>query len=482
MAENEKSAGGTGKRRLVLCFDGTWNTAEDETNVSRIYAAIADKHSGCDDQLKFYDEGVGTTWGSRILGGMFGTGLDRNVLEGYCWLINNYSPAPGGAEPIIEGVVDERGNAIRGDDGQPKKERFENGDEIFLFGFSRGAYTARSLAGLVNACGLIKKARVDRPVKIDSPLVSRAWALYRERTEGGDPGVAGGDSRYKPKLVAFREDHAHNVKVHFVAVWDTVGALGLPVFGGALRTKRYAFHDTSLCRVVEYAYHAIAIDEHRRDYDVALWTRCDPVGTKEVKQRWFAGAHTNVGGGYEDDLLPELPLRWIAERACARGLKFVLPTDQETAEKIQNAIAAAGSDEERCARALWDFQVDGTELMAPVHDSYAGFGFGLYQLVSSSRVMIEPATRRLTSVWNRFGFGRKKEEQTKVEGESDIDGRYYRRILVNGVNESIDDSAEEKWAKDPRYRPRNLAHAGREADVAAAHPCPGDQPSAAGGR
>src|SRR5215468_7312180 len=128
-------------KRLVLCFDGTWNTPEDQTNVSRLYAAIADVYGGCQGQLKFYDTGVGTITGSRLTGGALGWGLDENILQGYCWLINEFLPFAGvpRAEPEADGEV------------------FDVGPDILIIGFSRGAYTARSLAGLINRCGLPRK-------------------------------------------------------------------------------------------------------------------------------------------------------------------------------------------------------------------------------------------------------------------------------------------------------------------------------------
>src|ERR1700704_5144717 len=115
-------------KRLILCFDGTWNTPEDHTNVSRIYAAIADKHSGCASQLKFYDAGVGTTPTSQLAGGVLGVGLDENILEGYCWLINECFATEAGPAGI-----------------SPESYVYAAGPDILLFGFSRGAYTARSL-------------------------------------------------------------------------------------------------------------------------------------------------------------------------------------------------------------------------------------------------------------------------------------------------------------------------------------------------
>src|SRR5258706_307283 len=116
-------------RRLALCFDGTWNTYNSHTNVSRFFETIADTNCGCSEQLKFYDQGVGTTWGTKVAGGVFGAGLSRNILLGYCWLINTYTSAGTAADP---------------DD--PTHQPFAVGDDIYLFGFTRGASTTPSSA------------------------------------------------------------------------------------------------------------------------------------------------------------------------------------------------------------------------------------------------------------------------------------------------------------------------------------------------
>lgn len=392
-------------RRLALCFDGTWNTPEDWTNVSRLYGAVADLHSGCREQLKFYDEGVGTTWGSRLAGGAMGLGMDDNILQGYCWLINNYGAAPAGRPPLT-------------DEGDPDQEQFEDGDRIYLFGFSRGAYTARSLAGLINRCGLLRRERLDTPEATpDSDLVKKAWELYRKECKAGE-------ARLQKPWKCFRENNAHNVKVHFIGVWDTVGALGVPLLRPPFTLWRgqYGFHDTGLGRVIENAYHAMAIDEHRKDYAATLWTERHPVGTREVEQRWFPGAHANVGGGYEDDPLPDPPLRWLAEMAVKHGLEFTKGLVAANQQQPGNPLP--------CEAAVpAEFALDGNEFMAPVRDSYAEFMFGLY---SAARWI--------------------------------LGGRYYRPMLVHGVNEMVDVSASLKWAKDPSYRPHNFAYAGR-ADV-----------------
>lgn len=402
---------GNGVRRLVLCFDGTWNTPEDQTNVSRIYSTIPDQHAGCPAQLKFYDEGVGISHGSQLTGGALGWGLDANILKGYCWLINEF---------IASGE-----NAIESDG-----EVFSAGPDIFILGFSRGAFTARSLTGLINRCGLIKPDLIEKRVNPitkmedaratpDSALVRQAWQLYQREF---DHQV---DSRLQEPCAKFRRDNCWNVKVKFLGVWDTVGALGVPTFSKTpFARAKYGFHDTRLGRVIENAYHAVAIDEQREDYQVPLWSATHPHGTKEVEQRWFPGAHANVGGGYRDDLLPDLPLKWLAQMAIKHGLEF---TDQQQ--------MALGNLCAKCELPQ-DFELRGDEYLSPVRDSYAEFLAGTY--------------RALRTVALR--------------------GRYYRPMLTQGVNETIDESAHMKWAADPRYRPPNLGAAGGGRFVPAGKP------------
>jgi uncharacterized protein (DUF2235 family) len=390
------------RRRLVACFDGTWNTAQSYTNVSRLYAALADGATGCDDQLKFYEEGVGTSWGQKLRGGAFGLGLDLNILRGYCWLAGNYRASPTGGT-----VADPR---------DPQQERFEDGDEIFLFGFSRGAYTARSLAGLINRCGLPKPSG-SSPLTPSSPVVKEAWALYRRRfaRKPGDQAEA----RREAACRSFREANCWNVKVRFIGVWDTVGALGIPMFRNGVFPffrGRNPFHDTDLGRVIEHARHAMAIDEHREDYRVTLWTARHPVGTQSVEQRWFPGAHANVGGGYEGDHLCNPPLLWLASEAARLGLEFT------------HALHAGRAL--RCkAQTPPSMQLKGDEYLSPVRDSFAEFMFGGYMLLKGYMP-------------------------------------YYRPMLSEGIEESIDETARLKSARDPAYRPRNLAHAGEEAPAA----------------
>jgi len=287
-------------RKLILLFDGTWNKQDDRTNVVRMKEAIASSGEDDPEQACMYDRGVGTHWYDWLTGAAFGRGLSENIQEGYRWLARKY----------------------------------QADDEIYVFGFSRGAYTARSLVGLVRKCGILRSA--------DAALIEEAYALYRDKD------VAPEDE----KAVAFRASHSHGVRVKFIGVWDTVGALGVPVSHVPFSSDFYRWHDTDLSKIVDYAYHAIAVDENRKDYDVAVWTQIKPENI-EVEQKWFVGAHANVGGGYEKtpaDTLPNHPLRWIQDKAEATGLKL-------------RAKAEAGPQDH----------------LAEIDDSFKEFMFGAYR-------------------------------------------------------------------------------------------------------
>jgi uncharacterized protein (DUF2235 family) len=285
-------------RKLALYFDGTWNTPGSETNVSRLFKLTAsraayrghllkrkaqkDAQEANNDvnQVKYYHKGVGTTWGSRILGGMFGLGLSKNIRDGLLWLGQNY----------------------------------QADDEIFVFGFSRGAYTARSLVGLIRKCGIPRQSGREFSDRTMLGLVDTAYNIYRDRQWSVDSTPA--DS--------FRKTYSWpSVKIKFIGVWDTVGALGLPLHEIWFGSDYYRFHDTGLSAIVENAFHAVALDEHRPDFVATLWDVNKPAAAgQKIEQRWFAGAHADVGGGYKDGTLSQLPLRWMQSRAQECGLQF----------------------------------------------------------------------------------------------------------------------------------------------------------------
>jgi uncharacterized protein (DUF2235 family) len=272
-------------RRLVVCADGTWNDDDEangghDTNVIRLSRAIAPHAADGTPQVVSYNKGVGTGgWWDRMTGGAFGTGISRNIKACYAWLVREYAP----------------------------------GDQLFFFGFSRGAYTVRSLAGLVRNAGVLRPEHADR--------VDAAYDLYRNRDDSARPT---GD-----EAVRFRESYSHAATIDCLGVWDTVGALGIPTRGpvGWVSRRRHGFHDVNLSSHVRNAFHAVAIDERRAPFAPTLWAvrADDPAcrsGDWRVEQRWFAGVHSNVGGGYPDCGLSNLALRWMADRAAQCGLEF----------------------------------------------------------------------------------------------------------------------------------------------------------------
>ncbi|MBE70671.1 MAG: hypothetical protein CMO07_08005 [Thalassospira sp.] len=260
------------KRRLIVFFDGTWqepaNTPEP-TNVVKLLRAVPSSDKDV-SQIVFYDRGVGTgDVIDKIRGGAFGNGLLENVVDGYRFLGNNYQP----------------------------------GDEIFIFGFSRGAFTARSLAGLIGLCGLLKPPYLGHPLQTDiAKIVSSDLSPEAKRT----------------KISTLDIETQLDVPIECVGVWDTVGSLGIPGdLGRRLIPAKYHFYDVQLGGHVRVALHAMAIDEKRSAFSPTLWVK--EKGTKLpdkqiVEQVWFPGVHSNVGGSYDDCRLSDITLDWMIKR------------------------------------------------------------------------------------------------------------------------------------------------------------------------
>lgn len=276
-------------RNLIVCADGTWNTPEQETggvprptNVVRLFNALAETGASGEPQQAYYHPGVGTE-GSRLrrlAGGAVGSGLGKNVLSGYRWLADTYQP----------------------------------GDRIFLFGFSRGAYTVRSLAGMITRYGLIETG----------PMSDHAaWAAIERVYQRGYREGRVRCSAWADGLAFHRQaDGAEAREVHFLGVWDTVGALGIPDNYAILNllddSRRYRFHDTALNDRVRNARHAVALDEPRASFAPTLWTNVG--GRQTVEQLWFPGNHGDVGGGHLETGLSDGALQWMLEEARALGL------------------------------------------------------------------------------------------------------------------------------------------------------------------
>lgn len=259
-------------KRIVICADGTWNSPEEgiSTNVLQLSRGIKSRASDGIEQVVFYDWGIGTDR-KKLVGGITGEGIDKNIMDCYRFIIHNY----------------------------------EKDDELFFFGFSRGAYTVRSLAGFIRNCGLLKKE--------NAQMIPDAYRLYRKRGPSNSP------SQKKSKLFRKENSIANITKIKFIGVWDTVGALGIPVpFWGTLGKENYLFHDTSPSKIVEHARHAISIDENRVDFTPCLWVKKPDV---DIKQIWFSGVHADIGGGYKKNGLSHCSCDWIIKEAKALGLE-----------------------------------------------------------------------------------------------------------------------------------------------------------------
>ena len=257
-------------KRIVVCSDGTWNSKDQRnpTNVVKLHRATETAAPG--EQVACYDEGVGTQgsrW-QRLTGGALGKGLTQNIQDAYRLVA----------------------------------ERYEPGDAVFLFGFSRGAYTARSAAGMIHNCGILRPEHLD---KLDA-----AMELYRSEVKPSDQ-----------RSVDFRAAYSHPDRgIKFIGVWDTVGSLGIPgTVANWLGRRHSEFHDVQLNGSVENAVHALAIDERRRSFRPTIWEPSENF-RGELTQRWFTGVHSDIGGGYGADALSDIALAWIVERAEACGL------------------------------------------------------------------------------------------------------------------------------------------------------------------
>lgn len=353
-------------KRLALFLDGTWNEPDDRTNVWRLEDITVDDGR---NQLTRYIEGVGTRLFERLPGGALGKGLSRNVRHGYQWLVENYDEA----------------------------------DHIFLFGFSRGAYTARTLAGMIARCGLLKPR--------STMSIEEVFGRYRKGKEVTPIHEIGFAVRRGAELSADDQmlwDQSRRVDIEFIGVWDTVGALGVP-FGRirGLSRSTFAFHNTYPSTLYKGMYHAVAIDEHRNAFDATLWTGFQKQETEfkplkddqQLEQRWFIGDHGDVGGG---GALAQIPLAWIQEKAAEHGLVFT-----RTLNPPRDAFRSHHGD------------------------SFASFGFGLYRLIKlNSR--------------HRREIGRPRRRTKSLPGWSHV------------FNESIDASVFDRWRQDERYRPQNV--------------------------
>ena len=343
--------------RLAVFMDGTWNDPTDNTNINQLCGRVpeTERTPAGGGQLTRYIEGVGNNRWDRLRGGAFGHGVDDNIRAGYQFIADHHKP----------------------------------GDEIFLIGYSRGAFTARSLAGMLTKCGIVP------------PGVLDAKALFKRYRDRDRPGLRemleheddAGRRTQQDQIVL---EHARLERIRFIGVFDTVGSLGIPGDLGKVFARKYQFHDTRLSGYVDVARHAVAIDENRPEFESTLWTAVPipiPGYPTSIEQRWFVGAHSDVGGGgersHEHAPLSALAREWIAGEARAAGLN------------IEAAIRPLGNDE-------WK---------SPYRDSFATW----------LRAVAWLAPRR----------------------------RPYLRPIHTAERESLAPSVLKRWEEMPEYRPRN---------------------------
>lgn len=255
-------------KNIVVFCDGTNQKGGVgyNTNVYKLFNMIEDRTP---NQIAYYDPGIGTDF-KKITGSMFGRGFSKNILECYRFIFEN----------------------------------FEAGDKIYLFGFSRGAATVRSLSNFIHLFGILPKSRGD--------LIKEAFSIYKK------------NNRIDRSAKFVEKHHTMWSKVEFVGVWDTVAALGFPVKGLSVLFDTifsHKFHSYTLSKSIKFARHALSIDDERKTFHPILW---DPikndVGQDKLKQVWFAGVHTDVGGGYKEDELSDIPLKWMIDEATSKGL------------------------------------------------------------------------------------------------------------------------------------------------------------------
>jgi uncharacterized protein (DUF2235 family) len=406
-------------RKLVVCCDGTWNTPRTETNVFRTYRFLREglgtpvetsrgdgvktcsgRAADGSEVLLFYDAGVGTDWFARLLGGGAGVGLSDNVRDAYHFLGHNFVP----------------------------------GSEIYLFGFSRGAYTARSLCGFIKAAGLLDKPSAKDVWRTYMDLYVMAaqgsigvaarpsgWGVDRIRVwlakkAGEAVGHLGGD-------VAALPTH-RDVKIKFIGVYDTVGALGVPIpVAARVNEPIVGFHNTTLGDTVENAVQALAVDEKRGPYVPALWTQAANAAAlagQSVLKVWFPGVHSDIGGGYHDKGIGDITWDFMMRQASDRGL--VIDPNRRTPDVKIEALPVQHESFDRAWKDLsekWKLIPEGVRSIGPTTT-----GPGGEQLRVAPKVMLHPCLvsrigKRCTTILDEKGDRRREDDYAPTNVKAD---------------------------------------------------------------
>lgn len=306
-------------KRLVFCFDGTWNhlSAPNPTNVVITAQSVTPVTKEGVVQIIHYDPGVGTGHDDHWTGGLFGEGLIDKIVDAYTFLIFNYEP----------------------------------GDELYVFGFSRGAFTARAFVGFLRNLGIIQRKHAAR--------IADAVELYKQHKAGdghNTPALLDFRWKYSPEIcVDIQEDawRAKNcdgyatgrgliVRIAYLGVWDTVAALGVPsdIFIAKWADKNDQYFDSDLSSMVVSGRHAVSIDEKRKTFAPTLWPNFEALNTSlgfaavaadaPYQQKWFPGDHGSVGGGGDIRGLSDRALVWILDGATRNGKGLEVDLDEES--------------------------------------------------------------------------------------------------------------------------------------------------------
>lgn len=336
-------------KRIVFCADGTWNGPEQQTgvtpidsaddhgelqgakvtNVVKLFANLAGRvtpqtmtmrdeqekvvpdAAGGVVQVAKYIHGVGDSdsFLKKAMGGMFGMGVIARVVRGYTFISRHYDP----------------------------------GDEIHIAGFSRGAYTARALAGMISSVGLLNRAKYDPADKNEAyRLGVAAWCKCKNMSLHGAGKLTDIASHllnfvggFFARQVLDADQLIADVPIKSVAVWDTVGSMGIPAYAGDKRYDVFRFVDTKLSNKVQNGFHAMAVDELRADFPVTAWD-----SRAGIKQVWFVGAHADVGGGYsaQESRLSDIALEWMMKQLAEVGVRLATPLTYEPEPLIGPAI------------------------------------------------------------------------------------------------------------------------------------------------
>lgn len=284
-------------KNITIFFDGIWNKAQTNTNVHKGFDPIClGKPESNGTQFTNYIPGVGVAFWTWLRGGAFGMGIQDNILSGYDYLVENYNA----------------------------------GDKIFLFGFSRGAYTARSLAGMIVRYGLVRRGS-----KVDSTTIFQAYTKQKEARQ--ITALRNVDASELNPLEAGILANSRRVDIHFMGLWDTVGMIGIPKGDRFGLNTEHKFHHQNVSTLYQNIAHAVSINENCGLYKPTLFFKYEPDNAtteerakklarfeKRVEQRWFAGSHGCVDGSYGNPN-EVLALAWIYAKAEQAGLMLREP-------------------------------------------------------------------------------------------------------------------------------------------------------------